>query len=71
MFGYLTILAAIPGFFLSSWFLMLLWGGLRSRSGMDYYKLCYRNAYQYYPLAGSSTTGSSWQKGKTQLTIHS
>jgi len=26
MFGYLTILAAIPGFFLSSWFLMLLWG---------------------------------------------
>ena len=26
MFGYFTILAAIPGFFLSSLFLMLLWG---------------------------------------------
>jgi hypothetical protein len=26
MFGYLAILAAIPGFFLGSWFLMLLWG---------------------------------------------
>ncbi|MDD5499009.1 MAG: hypothetical protein PHI10_05955 [Dehalococcoidales bacterium] len=26
MFGYFSILAAIPGFFLSSWFLMLLWG---------------------------------------------
>ncbi len=24
--GYFTILAAIPGFFLSSFFLMLLWG---------------------------------------------
>jgi hypothetical protein len=26
MFGYLTILAAVPGFFLSALFLMLLWG---------------------------------------------
>lgn len=26
MFGYFSILAAIPGFFLSSWILMLLWG---------------------------------------------
>jgi hypothetical protein len=25
--GYFRILAAIPGFFLSAWFLMLLWGG--------------------------------------------
>jgi len=24
--GYFRILAAIPGFFLSTWFLMLLWG---------------------------------------------
>jgi hypothetical protein len=24
--GFFRILAAIPGFFLSSWFLMLLWG---------------------------------------------
>jgi hypothetical protein len=26
MFGYFTILAAIPGFFLSSFIFMLLWG---------------------------------------------
>ncbi len=26
MFGYFSILAAIPGFFLSSFILMLLWG---------------------------------------------
>ena len=26
MGGYFRILAAIPGFFLSAWFLMLLWG---------------------------------------------
>ena len=26
MFGYFTILAAVPGFFLSALFLMLLWG---------------------------------------------
>lgn len=26
MCGYFTILAAVPGFFLSSWLLMLLWG---------------------------------------------
>lgn len=28
MFGYFRILAAIPGFFLSSLFLMLLWGAI-------------------------------------------
>ena len=31
MGGYFRILAAIPGFFLSSWFLMLLWGVIASR----------------------------------------
>jgi hypothetical protein len=31
MTGYFRILAAIPGFFLSSWFLMLLWGVIASR----------------------------------------
>jgi hypothetical protein len=31
MSGYFRILAAIPGFFLSSWFLMLLWGVIASR----------------------------------------
>ena len=31
--GYFTILAAIPGFFLSSFFLMLLWGVIAPKMG--------------------------------------
>ncbi len=34
MSGYFRILAAIPGFFLSSWLLMLLWGVIASRLGL-------------------------------------
>ena len=33
--GYFTILAAIPGFFLSSFFFMLLWGVIAPKIGMD------------------------------------
>ncbi len=33
MFGYFRILAAIPGFFLSSLFIMLLWGVFASDLG--------------------------------------
>ena len=32
--GYLRILAAVPGFFLSSLFFMLLWGPVSSRLGL-------------------------------------
>jgi hypothetical protein len=32
--GYFNILAAIPGFFLSSLFFMLLWGPISSRLGL-------------------------------------
>ena len=32
--GYFRILAAIPGFFLSSFFLMLLWGVIAPKIGM-------------------------------------
>jgi hypothetical protein len=35
MGGYFRILAAIPGFFLSSWFLMLLWGVIADRLGLS------------------------------------
>ena len=35
MFGYFTILAAIPGFFLSSFILMLLWGVISPNFGID------------------------------------
>ena len=33
--GYFAILAAIPGFFLSSFFLMLLWGAISPDLGID------------------------------------
>jgi hypothetical protein len=32
--GYFRILAAIPGFFLSSFFLMLLWDAIATRMGI-------------------------------------
>jgi len=35
MFGYFTILAAIPGFFLSSFILMLLWGAVAPGLGIE------------------------------------
>jgi hypothetical protein len=34
MGGYFRILAAIPGFFLSSYFLMLLWGVISPKLGI-------------------------------------
>jgi len=33
--GYFTILAAIPGFFLSSFILMLLWGVIAQNFGIE------------------------------------
>ena len=33
--GYFRILAAIPGFFLSAFFLMLLWGSIAPDFGID------------------------------------
>ena len=35
MFGYFTILAAIPGFFLSSLILMALWGVIAPDLGLE------------------------------------
>jgi len=35
MFGYFTILAAIPGFFLSSFIFMLLWGVISPNFGIE------------------------------------
>jgi hypothetical protein len=34
MMGYFSILAAIPGFFLSSFFFMLLWGVIAPKFGV-------------------------------------
>ncbi len=33
--GYFRIMAAIPGFFLSSFFVMLLWGVIAPKVGLD------------------------------------
>jgi hypothetical protein len=35
MGSYFRILAAIPGFFISSWFLMLMWGVIASEMGLS------------------------------------
>ena len=35
MFGYFSILAAIPGFFLSSLILMVLWGAIAPDLGIE------------------------------------
>jgi len=35
MLGYFLILAAVPGFFLSSFFLMLLWGVIAPEVGLE------------------------------------
>ena len=35
MMGYFAILAAVPGFFLSSFFLMLLWGVIAPELGIS------------------------------------
>jgi len=35
MLGYFKILTAVPGFFLSSFFLMLLWGVIAPDLGID------------------------------------
>ena len=35
MFGYFAILAAIPGFFLSSFIFMLLWGVISPNLGIE------------------------------------
>lgn len=35
MFGYFNILGAIPGFFLSSFILMLLWGAISPKFGIE------------------------------------
>jgi hypothetical protein len=42
--GYFSILAAIPGFFLSSFFLMLLWGVVAPRIGLATVRIDYVTA---------------------------
>jgi len=60
--GYFTILAAIPGFFLSSFIFMLLWGVIVPNFGIE--KIGYPNGYvdNYYPQVSGGTLGGSWSK---------
>ena len=63
MFGYFTILGAIPGFFLSSLTLMALWGVRSLKLQGSKKRLSYGYADNHHPLAGRGTSGGSgWSK---------
>jgi len=64
--GYFTILAAIPGFFLSSFIFMLLWGVIAPNFGIE--KIDYPMAMlititlwlAVAPLAAAGRRGGKW-----------
>ena len=56
--GYFRIMAAIPGFFLSSLFFMLLWDVIAPKNRYGGYQLCYINANNHYSLDSNSTISS-------------
>ncbi len=64
--GYFRILAAIPGFFLSSFFLMLLWGVIAPKlgwQGIDYPLAMLINITLWIavaPLAAASARRGGW-----------
>ena len=64
--GYFTILAAVPGFFLSSFFIMLLWGVIAPNFGMeniDYYMAMLITITLWLgvaPLAAASARKGKW-----------
>jgi len=59
--GYFRILAAIPGFFLSSFFLMLLWDAIAARMGIgvdiDYVTAMLINITLWIAVAPLATVG--------------
>ena len=66
MFGYFRILAAIPGFFLSSYFLMLLWGVIAPDFGIDtigYTKAMLINITLWLAVAPLIATGGKSKGG--------
>jgi hypothetical protein len=66
--GYFRVLAAIPGFFLSSFFLMLLWGVIAPKLGLvtiDYPMAMLVNITLWLavaPLAAVGTKHNSWHR---------
>ena len=60
--GYFRILAAIPGFFLSSFFLMLLWGAISPAIGIvtiSYTKAMLINITLWLAVAPLAAAGKS------------
>lgn len=63
MFGYFAILGAIPGFFLSSFILMLVWGAFAPDFGID--TISYVGALKINItlwLAVAPLVATSWRK---------
>ncbi len=61
--GYFTILAAIPGFFLSSLIFMALWGIIAPNFGMERIE-SYGHADNHYLVAYGGTYGSGRRSEK-------
>ena len=62
--GYFRILAAIPGFFLSSFFLMLLWGAICPDFGIasiTYVKSMLITITLWLAVAPLAATGKKWR----------
>jgi hypothetical protein len=60
--GYFRIMAAIPGFFISSLLLMLLWDAIAPKLGWGGYRLCHRHADNHHGVAGGSAAGGGRQE---------
>ncbi|MFC1898994.1 hypothetical protein ACFLXP_01490 [Chloroflexota bacterium] len=67
--GYFTILAAIPGFFLSSLILMLLWGVIAPNFGGGKNRLPHVYTDYYYFVADNSAPGGSDRAQGPELTL--
>ncbi|MCX6013651.1 MAG: hypothetical protein NTV30_09700 [Chloroflexi bacterium] len=64
--GYFRIMAAIPGFFLSSFFLMLLWGGIAPK--LDIVTISYPMAMWititlWIAVAPLAAVSRKWRRG--------
>ncbi len=66
--GYFRIFAAIPGFFLSSFFVMLLWGVIAPKVGVDTISYAWAMLVTLTlwlavaPLAAVGARNNSWHK---------
>ena len=70
MMGYFSILAAIPGFFLSSLILMALWGVIAPKFAIDTIKLPHGHARNDNRLADGSAAGGGWPEEQEVETLN-